>query len=373
MPVEAEAVRWAAQEVLRGATLASIAQAFETRGLNHAKKGKEWTPTHIRSLVTNPSVAGLRRDPEGNLITAIWPPILDESTWRSVKAALTQPATLVRSDGVPYRTSRKRRPARRHLLSGLATCGRCGTPLYAQTVLRRSGAVVVNYLCDPREGQVCVGIVGHYLERCVVEALFLGLTDPAVRSRLDSPDRAVVAAISKELDAVEGDLVELARLWGAGQLIRVEWGAAREGLARRAEHFRARLGVLNIPAFDAATVPQRWATMGLAERRAILSAAFEAGREFAAATTTRYDPARIQLVWRNDAGGATGLRLGDGSVVCVEGHPRVGIREVDRRRVDGSTRSGEEARDSASHALPPHRYRSPSGLQDPAGDPRQAG
>ena len=93
---EAEAVRWAAQEILGGETLASVARAFDARALAHTKTGKHWSPTHIRSLVTNPAVAGLRRDPDGNLIAAIWAPILDAATWRGVRAALAQPVTLTR-------------------------------------------------------------------------------------------------------------------------------------------------------------------------------------------------------------------------------------------------------------------------------------
>jgi site-specific DNA recombinase len=63
VPHEAEAIRWAATELLRGETLASVARAFEARGLAHVRKGKFWYPTHIRNLVTNPTVAGLRPIP----------------------------------------------------------------------------------------------------------------------------------------------------------------------------------------------------------------------------------------------------------------------------------------------------------------------
>ena len=94
VPHEADAVRWAAAEVLRGETLASIAQAFDARGLAHVRKGKTWSPTHVRNLVRNPAVAGLRPDPDGKLIPAIWPAILDATTWRNVRAALAQPVTL---------------------------------------------------------------------------------------------------------------------------------------------------------------------------------------------------------------------------------------------------------------------------------------
>ena len=297
VPGEAEAIRWAAQELLRGETLASVARAFEVQGLAHTKKGKEWSPTHIRSLVTNPGVGGLRRDPDGNLIPAIWPAILDPGTWRAVRAALSQPVTLTRSDGVLYRTTRERRPSRRHLLSaGLAFCGVCKAPLSAQVRKRPSGDLFVVYTCDPRLGKVCVGIVGHHLERRVVEVLFAGLADPTVRERLGRQD-PIAPGLAEELDAIDLDLAGLAGRWGRGEISRGEWDAAREGLAARGQALRNRLGVLSIPAFDPATVPERWIDMGLAGRRAILAAVFER-IEVHRATVRHYDPDRIRLVWR---------------------------------------------------------------------------
>jgi hypothetical protein len=77
----------------------------------------------------------------------------------------------------------------------------------------------------------------------------------------------------------------------------VEWEAARESLAYRGQALRDRLGVISIPAFDPVNVPERWETTGLTGRRAILSAVFER-IEVHRATTTLYDPQRIELVWR---------------------------------------------------------------------------
>ena len=298
VPHEAEAVRWAAAELLRGETLASVARAFDAKGMAHVRKGKTWSPTHIRSLVTNPTVAGMRPDPDGNLITAIWPPILDPATWRAVRAVLAQPVTLKRSDGVLYRTTRERRPSRRHLLSaGLALCGVCGAPLGAQVRKRTSGTLYVSYVCNPRLGRVCVGIVGHFLERHVVEAVFTAFADPTTKQLLAEPDPHLVTAVTTELDAVESDLGELARRWGRGEITRVEWEAAREGFAARAQALRNRLGVLSLPVLDADDVVEHWEEMGLAARRAVLSAVFER-IEVHPATIRGYDPERIRLVWR---------------------------------------------------------------------------
>ncbi len=299
VPREAEAIRWAAEEILRGETLASVARGFDAQGLAHVKKGNQWSPTHIRSLVTNAAVAGLRKDPDGNLIPAIWPAILDPVTWRSVRAALSRPVTLTRSDGVFYRTTRERRPSRRHLLSaGLAFCGVCGAPLTAQVQKRQSGQLFVSYFCSPRLGRVCVGIVGHHLERCVLERLFDAFADPRTRELLAGPEPNVLKAVTDELDVVDKDLADLAGRWGRGDISRIEWEAAREGLASRGHSLRSQLGVLAVPAFDTTDLPARWEELGLAGRRAILAAVFKR-IEVLPASTTLYDPSRVRLVWRN--------------------------------------------------------------------------
>jgi site-specific DNA recombinase len=298
VPHEAEVVRWAAAELLRGETLASVARAFDTKGIAHVRKGKTWSPTHIRSLVTNPGIAGLRPDPDGNLITAIWPPILDAATWQGVRAVLAQPVTLKRSDGVFYRTTRERRPSRRHLLSaGLAFCGVCGAPLGAQVRKRPSGTLYVSYVCNPRLGRVCVGIVGHFLERHVIEALFTVFADPTTRELLAGADPSLLAAVTTDLDAVECDLRYLARRWGQGEIDRVEWEAAREGFAARAQALRDRLGILSLPALDPCDVVERWEEMGLAGRRAILSTVFKR-IEVHPATIRGYNRDRVKLFWR---------------------------------------------------------------------------
>ncbi len=81
----------------------------------------------------------------------------------------------------------------------------------------------------------------------------------------------------------------LPRRWGRGEISRVEWDGAREGLALRAQALRNRLSVLTLPTFDAATVAEQWNDMRLAGRRAILAAVFER-IEVHRATTRTYDP-----------------------------------------------------------------------------------
>jgi hypothetical protein len=149
-------------------------------------------------------------------------------------------------------------------------------------------------------GGVCVAIVGHRLERHVVESLLAAFADPSTRQLLAGVEPTVVARLRAELEAVDAQLAELARRWGRGEISRGEWDAAREGLASRSQDLRNRLGVLALPAFNADEVAGRWDGMGLAGRRAILARVFER-IEVRRATTTGYDPERIKLTWRNPA------------------------------------------------------------------------
>ena len=138
----------------------------------------------------------------------------------------------------------------------------CGAPLGAQVRKRTSGTLYVSYVCNPRLGRVCVGIVGHFLERHVIEALFTVFADPTTRELFAGADPSLLAAVTTGLDAVESDLRHLAGRWGQGEIDRVEWEAAREGFAARAQALRDRLGILSLPALDPCDVVERWEEMG---------------------------------------------------------------------------------------------------------------
>ena len=76
---------------------------------------------------------------------------------------------------------------------------------------------------------------------------------------------------------------------------------SQAGFASRGQRLRNRLGVLRIPAFEAAEVAKRWGDMGLSGRRSVLAAGFERIAVHPA-TTTRYDPDRIEVIWRTPRG-----------------------------------------------------------------------
>src|SRR5262249_30752947 len=99
VPEQAEAIRWAAGQVLDGWSLSRIAEALDRQGLRGVHGGKI-TPVAVRSWLTAPTVAAHRvhRGTDLGPGTGNWPAILDEQTWASVGAVLAQPRIVRRRD-----------------------------------------------------------------------------------------------------------------------------------------------------------------------------------------------------------------------------------------------------------------------------------
>src|SRR5690606_2454614 len=101
-----------------------------------------------RSMVTNMTVAG-RRLHKGQVVEAIWPPILDEDVWNAVRNELSAPRVVVTAKGHRALVS-KQRARRKYLLTGgTAVCGRCGVGLVASPRSLRSGERKVLYWRSP--------------------------------------------------------------------------------------------------------------------------------------------------------------------------------------------------------------------------------
>jgi DNA invertase Pin-like site-specific DNA recombinase len=84
---EAEAIREATRQVLAGRSLNAIVRGMNAQGLKTAG-GKEWTPSHLRDVLTRPRNAGyISRGQVGRKgseivkgVDAVWPAIIDRDT-----------------------------------------------------------------------------------------------------------------------------------------------------------------------------------------------------------------------------------------------------------------------------------------------------
>ena len=116
-PVTAPLVRRAYAAILAGSSIKDIARTFNAVGA-YGLTGRPWTQSSVSLFVRKPRNAGLR-DYRGEIIGAgTWAPLVDESTWRAVQSILNTPG---RAPG--------RRSVRRHVLTGVLMCGKCGMHL----------------------------------------------------------------------------------------------------------------------------------------------------------------------------------------------------------------------------------------------------
>jgi site-specific DNA recombinase len=248
-PGESALVREAYRAVLAGASVRGIATTWNAKGVLTSTGGR-WHGATVSQMLRNPRYAGIRtrgRDAaRAEVGPAVWPALVDEATFRTAVALLSDPA---RRAGA----SRERK----YLLTGIALCGCCGKPMGSGRATSTGARV---YVCKAhhhlsRAGQPCDDLVqAHVVARLARpdarELLVsrapetVGLHDEAVllRARLDtlatefadgeltaSQLRTATERIQTKLRAVEGRVVASARALVLTDLVGVEDVAARWG------------------------------------------------------------------------------------------------------------------------------------------------
>lgn len=302
-PEQAAAARWAAAAVLQGRSITGIAHELQERGVPTARGGR-WASTSVRSMLTAPTIVGLRTH-HGELRPGTWEPILDRQTWDAVREALTGPTTVISRDGKSRPVSRRRSPERRYLLTGgIALCGKCGQPLMAFVRRERRSVRRPTYVCKPRVRGGCagVGISADPLEAMVADELLKRLDSPQFRAALaeGDPHEEQRASILRQLEALEGRRSELAARWAAGEITSTDWDTARAVLDAHGRAAETELGSLPPPVFDLEPDAIRdgweWATMN--ERRDVVALFVESVTVAPAKPGTRkWDPGRVDIDW----------------------------------------------------------------------------
>jgi len=161
-PQTAPLVKQAYADILAGASLNDICRQWNADGVRTVT-GRPWTAEVLTHFMRKPRNAGLRAY-KGEIVgKGTWPPLVDESTWRAAQAVLDAPSR------VPGRKA-----VRRHLLTGVALCGKCGHTLSGS--YRTDGRIV--YVCKQCHG---VSILAEN-----VEPIVYGV----VAGRLAKPDAA---------------------------------------------------------------------------------------------------------------------------------------------------------------------------------------
>lgn len=261
--VEAEAaeIRWASEQVLAGRSLRSIAADLNARGKT-TSTGRPWRQDTIRDVLLRARNAGLMQHRGEVVGRAGWEPLVDETTWRGVKAILEDPSRRTNPGAPP-----------KWLLSGLARCDVCGEPVRSTSAGRSRGRVSPPaYVCTtgkhvvrnaPECDQLVTAVVLERLSR--PDAADLLVRDPGVD----------LAGLHARRAALEAELEDWRRLAEAGGVTPPSFARAEKGILDRLRDVDASIadatrgsaleGIADAP--DPGAV---WAKLDLERRRAVV-------------------------------------------------------------------------------------------------------
>ncbi|NJP72474.1 recombinase family protein [Streptomyces sp. C1-2] len=207
-----------------GESLNSIAADLRRRNVPTVT-GALWADRSVRSVISKPSVAGLR-EYRGEVVgKAVWPAIVPEDRWEEVRARLAG-----RHRSVDVRLQR--------WLTGVLRCSRCGLMLHGW-----QGNNGPRYWCaKPRGGCGKIAVKAAFAEdevqRQVLE--LLGRED-VLRQLRTVADTEVTDEVRAELAADEAQLKELAGAYARRQLTFPEYREARGIIEQRIKESRALL------------------------------------------------------------------------------------------------------------------------------------
>lgn len=240
---EAVFVRELFDGILQGRTIYSLAKDFTAREVPFHDKRSPWRPARIRGILSNPGYRGAVVTKNGPVESDQVEALIDPETWGRVQAILNDPTR---------RTSPG--PRRKHLLSGIAKCGTCGSKMM-----------------HSKDGYCCkTPISGHpFIQTKVLDELvvneIVNAFQSAPREKLASHDtdldpEPIIEALGKlarhaevtEESAVNGDIEER-QLVKIRRMIR----AKREPLEAQLEVIRAQQGAAWILANIAGSIIER--------------------------------------------------------------------------------------------------------------------
>ncbi|MGW1463821.1 recombinase family protein [Streptomyces sp. NPDC002308] len=267
-PIEFEfdCIREAAAAILAGASLRSLAAGWVARGIS-TSTGGNWQGPELRGMLLRPRNAAIIQHRGQEVGPALWPAPLDEATWRSVCAILTDPSRRVTTGN-----------ERKYIGSGLFVCGVCGETMRGGTSNARTPGSTEHFWGVYR----CRSLKHVSRRRDLVD----DQVQLAILNRLDRPDAADlladredpvdVRAAQKDMREARQTLDQLATALGSGALDMRSWqvasGAAHARLAAAEETLSRAVKVNPVAALVGADDPEMaWNSLDLSRRRAVVA------------------------------------------------------------------------------------------------------
>jgi hypothetical protein len=248
-----------------------------------AKEG--WSENRIRRILTNPSYTG-KRTHHGQVVgDATWEPILDDQTFDACVAKYADPARQKYRGGADVK----------HLLSGIARCGICGSPLYAGK--SRGWSV---YVCRAGKGHLTRSkeYLEDYVTAVILERLAtIELDDITAEAPEAAEARAEAVELRARLDSAVAEFT--AGELSAGTLAKVE-ADLEPRIAEAERRARAAGPSLAVAALAGEGVDGRWDALTVEQRREIVRTLMHVTvlPSSRPGGSKGFDPDAVRLEWR---------------------------------------------------------------------------
>jgi DNA invertase Pin-like site-specific DNA recombinase len=315
LPQEAAAIKAGAARLLAGAPLGAVVADWNAKGLVTAS-GRQWVPQTVKNVFRNPRVCGYRSrnvrsihdetgkegwrievvlDDRGQPVIGQWQPILTVAEWEAVTA-------IIGSNAIHGRG----RNTRTYLMTGTLRCGKpeCGAVMRALKAHagRTKTPGLFYYTCESKPQGGCGGmsIAGPKVDAYVSEAVIAKFELEA--SRRSAKAAPVVWSGEAELAAVREQIADLTSAWRARQIQGSRYFALLQSLEAEERTLtvdRDRwLASTTVVSNRPVSIRADWPNLPLVERRAYIEEALAAVIVAPANGSTRWNPNRLQLIWR---------------------------------------------------------------------------
>lgn len=273
----------------RGDGWTALAEYLDSTDITGPYGNTTWAPSTVQKIISNPVYLGQARA-GAHVNEDAHEPLVSRSEWEAAQSA--------------HGTSSPRSGDGR-LLSGLIRCAGCRYVMKPDTMRDRDGSRLVLYRCRGRHpAGKCpapASVLGRVIEPLVEEA-FLSFAAGATATSVDDTHET-----DEALRALEDAEAELAA-YNDQTLVRVVGREAfAAGLRARADAVDGARRTLQsisgqataIASLSSATLAEDWETLGIAERRALLTAAMDAVFVRSGRNIDISD--RTMIFWRGEA------------------------------------------------------------------------
>jgi site-specific DNA recombinase len=296
VPSEAAEIKAAADRVIRGDGKAPLTPIIR-RWTGELGVRAATSTTHLRAMLTNPRLAGLRRAPDGQLVKADWPPIITRAQHEQLVAILGAPR-----EPQP-RPGGRNRP---YLLSGFIHHADPAKPCSARLKARPNRHGHRAYVCDAPSGG-CNGLMqmAEPIEDEVRDRVLYALADPEMRAAFERHHARKLSAgeAARLRDQRAADKAKLAQL----DLLAEDLGQAANDVRAKIEN-RIRMATVRLQAgvqtdalahlpTDEVGLRAYWDAADLFQRRAVLRLVLRRVNLVGGGKGARFNPDRVKCDW----------------------------------------------------------------------------